>query len=214
MGCVGKLVSKYPQVLLLSEENVAEKMKYVTDTLHGRPSLFVKCPKAFGVSLRRIQERHLYLLKERYMDAPEDNRRWLTETKFRAIVDTTDREFAEHITKTSLQEFQTFQKSFHEFQKSKGLNAESGELNEDTSRPTVSDVEKDPEEEDLCEPVDNSNEEWGKQHQHNAFQRKTRQISDVEWLNTPFNTPGTNENVGEYDIITDSCEETSSAEGD
>ncbi|XP_012560459.1 transcription termination factor 3, mitochondrial isoform X1 [Hydra vulgaris] len=123
---LNELIMKHPALLTYSVEAVEEKIKLVHEIMGGSLVLFIKFPRIFSSSTRRIRERYEYLKEEGFL---KDNT-YLSENKIRAIVLTTDsdfvslliskgshegdEEFKKKLLTRKLNQFKWFQKSFLE----------------------------------------------------------------------------------------------------
>jgi len=172
-----ELVMKYPNILTHSEDAVREKVNFITHEIGGNLTLFIKFPRAFSASLRRIKDRHAYLLKEGFLTTKS----FVSEKKLRALVLTTDKDFIYRVTNTNMKDYKLFQQELRR----KELEDEFGtEIPENRKFQNALENE-------LLDNVDDENDDerdedsWKEGKYVETFSTKRYQ-SDDDFYNTPF----------------------------
>ena len=191
-----RLVMKYPTILTSLEKTVNEKLDYIINVLGVQPYMVIKCPDVFNHSIRRIKERHQYLVRERLFKT--GSQRKFTESMLRALIITSDKTFAEHVTKTALEDFRSFQTQMwaSEETKSKDTTAPSGKDEECSEPENIVDhleestyIEINDESDNMN--VDNDNDVDARPYRQDyltSFGSNRREMlpSDEKWYNSPF----------------------------
>lgn len=104
---VRNIVIKQPSTLTFSTSAIQEKYRYCFDEMNVSPSSIARCPRVFQCSLKRIRERHLFL-KEcgRLVEGMI-----VDDFGLGAMITPSDKNFAEKVAKSSLEELEDFRKT-------------------------------------------------------------------------------------------------------
>merc|ERR1711953_498121 len=181
-----QMVVKEPRLLLLTEHTVSEKMDYIVNELNGHPILVSKFPHVLTYSLKRLRERHLYLVQKKMFR----KERKLNENQLRGLVLTSDEVFVTQVTKTYMEDFKKFQQKLQEEEEAKG-NQNGKEGDQPTSSNTVNSRSSNTIDYTMKEEGSGSGEQdisKTVQRYVGAFGGNQRQqrMSDEEWYNTPW----------------------------
>ena len=101
------ILIKQPSILTFSTQSIGEKFKYCYDKLYASPSSIAKCPRIFQCSMKRMKERHLFLvhlgrLKEDMI---------IDDYGLGVILTSPDSQFASKVAKSTKEDFDQFRKS-------------------------------------------------------------------------------------------------------
>lgn len=102
------ILLKQPTVLTFSTESMKSKFAYCYDVLNASRSSIARCPRVFQCSLKRMKERHQFLLKAGRLN--EDM--MVDDFGLGVITTQTDKYFAEKVALSSLEEFDKFRETF------------------------------------------------------------------------------------------------------
>lgn len=101
------ILIKQPSILTFSTQAVGEKFKYCFEKLNASPSSIARCPRLFQCSMKRIRERHLYLV---HMGRFKEHM-IIDDYGLGVILTSTDLQFATKVAKSSKEDFDQFRKN-------------------------------------------------------------------------------------------------------
>ena len=104
------ILLKQPTVLTFSTESMKSKFGYCYEALNASRSSIARCPRVFQCSLKRIKERHQFLLK---VGRLRDDM-IIDDYGLGVITTQTDKYFAEKVALRTLEEFDDFRISLVE----------------------------------------------------------------------------------------------------
>jgi len=104
------ILLKQPTVLTFSTESMKSKFAYCNDVLNASRSSIARCPRVFQSSLRRIKERHQFLLKTGRLS----DDMMVDDCGLGVITTQTDKYFAEKVALSTLEEYVKFRETFED----------------------------------------------------------------------------------------------------